>query len=100
MISMAIQDMSTITFRYPTKQKVQFEAMLDELGLNMSSYFSMSANQLIIQKKIPFEAVAPQTLYDELDFILANRDNEDYIPYSDFIGKLHKAIKQGGANEE
>ena len=70
---MSAQDMSTITFRYPTKLKSQFEAMLDTLGLNMSSYFSMSANQLIIQKKIPFEAIAPQTLYDELDFISANR---------------------------
>ena len=83
--------MSTITFRYPTKLKAQFEEMLAALGLNMSSYFSMSANQLIIQKKIPFEAIAPQTLYDELDFISANRNKVDYVPYGEFIGNLRTA---------
>jgi addiction module RelB/DinJ family antitoxin len=92
---MAAQEMSTITFRYPTKLKSQFEAMLDVLGLNMSSYFSMSANQLIIQKKIPFEALAPLTLYDELDFISANRDKEEYIPYSEFVSNLRDVIAFG-----
>ena len=97
---MKTQDTSTITFRYPTKLKLQFEAMLDTLGLNMSSYFSMSANQLIIQKKIPFEAIAPQNLYDELDFISANRDKEKYVPYDDFLGELHAAIARGSGDGE
>ena len=97
---MATQDMSTITFRYPTKLKSQFEAMLEALGLNMSSYFSMSANQLIIQKKIPFDAVAPQNLYDELDFISANRNKDEYIPYSEFVSNLRAAVARGSSNEE
>ncbi|MDR1564909.1 MAG: type II toxin-antitoxin system RelB/DinJ family antitoxin [Oscillospiraceae bacterium] len=97
---MAAQDMSTITFRYPTKLKSQFEAMLEVLGLNMSSYFSMSANQLIIQRKIPFEAVVPQTLYDELDFISANRNQEDYVPFNEFINEFRSAVSRGSANGE
>ena len=92
--------MSTITFRYPTRLKSQFEAMLDELGLNMSSYFSMSANQLIIQKKIPFEIIAPQTFQDELDFISAKRNKDEYIPYDEFVGNLRAVIARSSTNEQ
>jgi addiction module RelB/DinJ family antitoxin len=97
---MSDKDMSTITFRYPTKLKAQFEAMLDTLGLNMSSYFSMSANQLIIQKKIPFEAALPRTVYDELDFISATRNPDEYIKYGDFIGNLRDAVIRGSRDGE
>ena len=41
-----------------------------------------------------------KTLYDELDFISANKDKESYIPYGEFIGNLREAVARGSSDVE
>ena len=43
-----------VTIRIPVAIKQQLTDLLSEMGLGLSSYFSMAAKQLIVQKKVPF----------------------------------------------
>lgn len=44
-----------VTIRIPATIKQQMTELLSTMGLGLSSYFSMAAKQLIVQKKVPFE---------------------------------------------
>lgn len=44
-----------VAVRIPASIKQQMTELLSSMGLGLSSYFSMAAKQLVVQKKVPFE---------------------------------------------
>ena len=49
-----MEEMGLVQARTPERVKENATAILEKLGLNMSTYINMSLNQLIIQEGIPF----------------------------------------------
>jgi addiction module RelB/DinJ family antitoxin len=49
---------TSITVRMDTDLKKQFETLLDEVGLNMTTAITVFANAVTRQRKIPFEIEA------------------------------------------
>ena len=49
-----MEEMGLVQARTPERVKEDATAILEKLGLNMSTYINMSLNQLIIQEGIPF----------------------------------------------
>lgn len=49
-----------ITFRMNKADKQQFERIISEIGLNLSSAFNIFAKAVIKERKIPFELKAEQ----------------------------------------
>ena len=54
--------MTTIQARVDDKLKLQSEYVLRSMGLSMTSAINLFLQQVVTQRKIPFEIVAPQTL--------------------------------------
>jgi len=53
-----------ITVRVEQTVKEQAERMLDDMGINMTTYIVSSLKALVREKKIPFELVTTQYLAD------------------------------------
>ena len=64
-----------ITFRIDSRSKEQAERMLNEMGINMTTYLSSSIKALIRERKIPFDLVTEEYLRDRA--ILAELDEID-----------------------
>ncbi len=54
-----MSSMGIVQARTPESVKENAQNILDQLGLNMSTYINMALNQLIIQQGIPF-SVKPE----------------------------------------
>lgn len=50
-----MDNMSMVQARTPEKLKANASDVLDQLGLNLSTYINMALKQLVIQRRIPFE---------------------------------------------
>ena len=59
-----MEHMGIVQARTPERIKENATGILDQLGLNMSTYINMALNQLIIQRGIPF-SVKLSTYSDE-----------------------------------
>ena len=55
-----------ITVRVERNVKEQAERMLDDMGINMTTYIVSSLKALVREKKIPFELVTTQYLADRI----------------------------------
>ena len=55
-----------ITVRVEQTVKEQAERMLDDMGINMTTYIVSSLKALVREKKIPFELVTTQYLADRI----------------------------------
>ena len=62
----------SVTMRIDDDLKKQAEETLDEIGLNMTTYFISSLKALVREKKVPFELTTVQKL--NIDY-LAKLDN-------------------------
>lgn len=58
-----MENMSMVQARTPETLKADAVDILEKLGLNLSTYINMSLNQLVIQKRIPFEVKLNPSTY-------------------------------------
>ena len=54
-----------ITIRVDGTTKAQAEKMLDDMGINMTTYIASSLKALVREKRVPFEMVTSEYLTDQ-----------------------------------
>ena len=54
-----------ITVRVDGSTKEQAERMLDDMGINMTTYISSSLKALVRERRVPFQMVTSQYLSDQ-----------------------------------
>ena len=81
--------MANITIRIDEKLKNDLQELLSELGLDMTTFFTMAAKQAVREQKIPFDVSMKTVTYGIDDYLMAMRNtkfNEDgraVIPLGD-----------------
>ena len=50
--------MTTITLRFDDDMKKELDQMLDEMGMNLTTFFMIYAKRALRDRKIPFEITA------------------------------------------
>ena len=81
--------MENITIRNEEKLTNDLQELLSELGLDMTTFFTMAAKQAVREQKIPFDVSMKTVTYDIDDYLMAMRNtkfNEDgraVIPLGD-----------------
>ena len=55
-----------ITVRVDGATKEQAERMLDEMGINMTTFFNSSLKALVRERRIPFDMVTQEYLEDQV----------------------------------
>ncbi|MCL2500926.1 MAG: type II toxin-antitoxin system RelB/DinJ family antitoxin [Defluviitaleaceae bacterium] len=75
-----------ITVRVDENVKQQAEDMLNEIGLNMTTYLNSSLRALVREKKVPFELTTIQQANNEylakLDESIAQAERGEVVKYS------------------
>ena len=51
--------MTTVTLRFDDKTKHELDAMVDEMGMNLTTFFVIYAKRALRERRIPFEINAP-----------------------------------------
>ena len=54
--------MTTITLRFDDAMKKELDEMVEEMGMNLTTFFTIYAKRALRDRKIPFEISAPNTL--------------------------------------
>ena len=75
-----------ITVRIDESVKQQAEDMLNEIGLNMTTYINSSLRALVREKKVPFELATKQQANAEylakLDESIAQAERGEVVKYT------------------
>lgn len=53
--------MITISLRFEENMKKELDAMCDEMGMNLTTFFMIYAKKVLRDRKIPFDIVAPSS---------------------------------------
>ena len=51
--------MTTVTLRFDDDMKKELDQMVDEMGMNLTTFFMIYAKRALRDRKIPFEITAP-----------------------------------------
>ena len=86
-----------ISVRVEDFVKEQAEAMLEDMGMNMTTYIALSLKALVREKKIPFRLVTSQYLTDQMileklteaEREAANPDTQ-WLSHDDVFGKIRE----------
>ena len=54
--------MTTVTLRFDDATKKELDEMVEEMGMNLTTFFTIYAKRALRDRKIPFEISAPATL--------------------------------------
>lgn len=71
-------EMVNVNFKLDSKVKKEMEKLCSEMGLSMSSAFTIFAKKLVRERRIPFEINA-DPFYSESNIKYLEKKMEDYI---------------------
>lgn len=54
--------MTTVTLRFDDATKKELDEMVEEMGMNLTTFFTIYAKRALRDRKIPFEISAPAAL--------------------------------------
>lgn len=54
--------MTTVTLRFDDATKRELDEMVEEMGMNLTTFFTIYAKKALRERKIPFEISAPAAL--------------------------------------
>ena len=92
-----MENMSMVQARTPEKLKENAAEILDQLGLNLSTYINMALKQLVIQNGIPFDvklSPASYNIQESVDEVEATMRMEGF-KLSDEELDLLRAYRKG-----
>lgn len=52
--------MTTVSLRFDDEMKKELDEMCDEMGMNLTTFFTIYAKKALRDRKIPFEISAPE----------------------------------------
>ena len=52
--------MTTVTLRFDGDMKKELDKMVDDMGMNITTFFMIYAKRALRDRKIPFEVTAPE----------------------------------------
>ena len=94
---MIILTTKAITVRVENVVKEQAETMLEDIGMNMTTYITASLKALVRERKIPFELVTTQYLADRMiqeKLAEAEREadnpNTKWLSHEEVFGKIRE----------
>ena len=86
-----------ITVRVDDTVKAQAEAMLEDMGMNMTTYIASSLKALVRQRKIPFDLVTTQYLADQIilkELAVAEKEaadpNAKWLSHEEVFSKIRE----------
>jgi len=86
-----------ITVRVDDVVKEQAEAMLEDMGMNMTTYVALSLRALVRERKIPFDLVTTQYLADQVilkELAVAEKEaadpNTKWLSHDEVFSKIRE----------
>ena len=67
---------TSVTIRIDEKLKDELQKLMSNLGLDMTTFFTMAARQAVREQKIPFDVSMKIPTYDINDYLMAMRNTK------------------------
>lgn len=66
--------MTTVSLRFDDEMKKALDEMCDEMGMNLTTFFTIYAKKVLRDRKIPFEISAPiEPFYSDMNIKQLNK---------------------------
>ena len=85
--------MTTISLRLDDDMKKELDAMCDEMGMNITTFFMIYAKKALRDRKIPFEIVAPVDPFYSKQNMDKIRESEKQIKEGKVIVKTMEELE-------
>lgn len=88
--------MTTVSLRFDDKTKRELDEMCEEMGMNLTTFFTIYAKKALRERKIPFEIEAPvkedsiEKALDEADHYRFN--HTERMSHEEVFGSLRERI--------
>lgn len=86
-----------ITVRVDDSVKEEAEAMLEDIGMNMTTYIASSLKALVREKRVPFDLVTTQYLTDQVilkELAVAEKEaaypNAKWLSHDEVFSKIRE----------
>lgn len=56
--------MTTVSLRFDDEMKKELDEMCEDMGMNLTTFFTIYAKKVLHDRKIPFEITAPRKPFD------------------------------------
>ncbi len=85
--------MTTVSLRIDDKTKRELDAMCEEMGMNISTFFMIYVKRALRDRKIPFEIVAPVDPFYSKQNMDKIRESEKQIKEGKIVVKTMEELE-------
>ena len=87
--------MTTVSLRFDDKTKKELDELCEELGMNLTTFFTIYAKKALRERKIPFEISAPKKdpFYSE-ENMRRIRESEEQIRQGRVVVKTMEELEE------
>lgn len=68
--------MATVTIRMDDEEKTMLDHLLDDIGMNISTFYMIYTKRFLRERKIPFEVGSPDPFYSKENMIALERSEK------------------------
>lgn len=86
--------MTTVSLRFDDDMKRELDEICDEMGMNLTTFFTIYAKKVLRDRKIPFEISAPIDPFYSESNIRRIKKAEEQIKEGKVVVKTMKELEQ------
>lgn len=85
--------MTTVSLRFDDKMKKELDEMCEEMGMNLTTFFTIYAKKALRERKIPFEISAPKDPFYSESNMKRIRESEEQILQGKVVVKTMEELE-------
>ena len=85
--------MITVSLRFEDKMKKELDKMCDEMGMNITTFFTIYAKKALRERKIPFEITAEEDIFYSESNMKRLLESEQQIKEGRFVTKTMEELE-------
>ena len=85
--------MTTVSLRFDDKMKKELDELCDELGMNLTTFFTIYAKKALRERRIPFEISAPKDPFYSESNMRRIRESDEQIRQGKVVIKTMEELE-------
>ena len=88
--------MTTVSLRFDDEMKKELDDMCNEMGMNLTTFFTIYAKKALRDRKIPFEITAPEDIFYSEGNISRIKMADEQVKTGNVVTKTMKELEDMG----
>ena len=85
--------MTTVTLRFDDDMKKELDKMVDDMGMNITTFFMIYAKRALRDRKIPYEIIAPRDPFYSKENMDCIKESKQQIAEGKIVQKTMEELE-------